>query len=147
MDCHFCGRFAEKTCTRPVLRSLSIPQAELGVGDYLHLRWQDEINRMRTNRAIPGKFGCSTAEVLNVVRRRSDTMILLPAIYKGMAQRAVFVPVLSRLKVDRPGVCDLPCCYLHRAEPGSNTTYCMEHWQPGLEHLVGERETHVRTAS
>src|SRR3569623_17285 len=39
---------------------------------------------------------------------------------------------LARLRVERPGTCDKPCCYRCRRNVAPNVDYCMDHW-----HLQG----------
>jgi hypothetical protein len=74
-------------------RFISINQ--LQVGDFLHLRWQDELNVYRSPRYAPGSFGCSKAPVLDILRRRFHVVIWIPG-------RAITVRQCCLVKVDLP---------------------------------------------
>jgi hypothetical protein len=62
--------------------------------------------------------------VLNVMHRRSDSIVWVQA---GRERRAIFVVGHSPVKVDRPVVCGMPCCDLHRQEMDEGVVYCLSH--------------------
>lgn len=77
-----------------MIRVCFVSLNQLQIGDVLHLRWQDRLNRCRSPRFVPGSFGCSKEQVLNILRRKSFTTIWIPG-------RALTVKTCSLVKVDR----------------------------------------------
>jgi|GEM_PF-6032338 len=121
MNCGYCSREAESTCTWLVPQPIWITVDQVVVGDRVHVRWMDQLNRLQNSKAVPGKYGCSLTEVVSVLHQQTQSVIWIPG-------RILVVSNPSRLKVSRPAPCGVPCCDLHRREPDDGVVYCANHW-------------------
>ena len=117
--CAHCGCPDAKTlCDWPMDRPVRFYRIEdLSIGDVIVQRhgWRGRIAAIELPATV-------RAEVIT----RGDRA--QPLLHRVESMFALDEWLIARLRVERPGTCDKPCCFRCRRHVGPDRDYCLDHW-------------------